>query len=224
MHPVRVVLGKELAEIVGNRRLIASLCALPLVMVVVALAILATYTRNDIDVVLLTVARFYVPDAQPEQVKQIVLEAMVRNSIGMFLIMPLFLPVLIASHAIAGEKERRTLEPLLASPVGARELMLGKTLAAVIPALGVTVLAFAVFAIGADVIAWPVLGRLLLPDASFLFAVLVLAPLLSFLGTCVSVLISARVGRHVEIRRGSCAGSGQEPTQAIAGGVGGHRQ
>ncbi|MFN7135698.1 MAG: ABC transporter permease, partial [Myxococcales bacterium] len=126
--------------------------------------------------------------------KRILLEVMVQNSVGLFLIMPVFLPVLVASQALAGEKERRTLEPLLAAPISPAQLVLGKTLAAMLPALAISTLAFAVFAVGADLITYPLVGRLLLPDGMFFFAVLVLAPLLSFLGTTLSVAISARVG------------------------------
>ena len=35
----------------------------------------------------------------------------------LYLVMPVFVPILISSHAVAGEKEKRTLEPLLSSPV-----------------------------------------------------------------------------------------------------------
>jgi ABC-type Na+ efflux pump permease subunit len=120
--------------------------------------------------------------------------ATVRNSVGLFLVMPIFLPVIIASQSVAGEKERHTLEPLLATPVTARDLVLGKSLTAVVPAMAITRVAFAAFAVGADLVVWPVVRRAVLPESTFLFALLVLAPLLSFFGTCLSVFISARVG------------------------------
>ncbi len=53
----------------------------------------------------------------------------------MFLLMPLLVPSVIASYSIVGEKMRRTLEPLLAAPVKTWELLLGKCLASLVPAL-----------------------------------------------------------------------------------------
>ena len=58
--------------------------------------------------------------------------------VGIFLLMPVFVPILISSQSVAGEKERRTLEPLLAAPVSASELLLGKSLASVVPAVAIT--------------------------------------------------------------------------------------
>jgi ABC-type Na+ efflux pump permease subunit len=188
-----IVFRKELAEILANRSLLASLSGLPVTMVGVSLFVLWAYVRGADEPSIAAIAHWYVGDLGGRPTVEVIVEVTLRNAVGLFLVMPIFLPVLIASQSVAGEKERRTLEPLLATPITARELVLGKSLAAVVPAMGITLVAFLAFAIGADLIAWPVLGRLVLPDATFLFAIFVLAPLLSFLGNCISVLISARV-------------------------------
>jgi hypothetical protein len=57
----------------------------------------------------------------------------------------------------------------------------------------VTLVSFVLFAVSVDLLTWPVLGRLLVPDASWVFALVVLAPLLSFFGNTVTVLVSSRV-------------------------------
>ena len=44
-----------------------------------------------------------------------------------------------------GEKTTRTLEPVLATPISVLELLLGKALAAVIPAVGATWISFLIF-------------------------------------------------------------------------------
>jgi ABC-2 type transport system permease protein len=194
MRGARVVLRKELAEILANPMLLASLSSLPAVMVAVTLGVLWTHVAGANEASVVALARWYAPSAPPGAAAAVLIEATVRNSLGLFLVMPVFLPVIIASQSVAGEKERRTLEPLLATPLTAFDLVLGKTLAAAAPALAITFVAFGVFAAGADLVAWPVLRRAILPNAAFLFSVLILAPLLSFFGTCLSVLISARVG------------------------------
>jgi ABC-2 type transport system permease protein len=117
----------------------------------------------------------------------------IQSSIALFLVMPLFIPVLISAQSVAGEKERRTIEPLLASPLTAGEIVLAKSLAAVLPAMFITGIAFLVFAALVDVLAWPVVGHLLVPNVPWAFGLLVLAPLLSFLGNTITVLVSSRV-------------------------------
>ena len=112
---------------------------------------------------------------------------------GMFLVMPVFVPILISSQSVAGEKERRTLEPLLASPVTAVELVAGKSLASLVPAVAISWVAFvaAVHRRGRGGVA-PGPGP---ADAQRAVALrrVVLAPLFAFFGNGVAVLISARV-------------------------------
>jgi hypothetical protein len=62
-----------------------------------------------------------------------------------------------------------------------------------LPAVFITWIAFVLFAVGVDAMAYPLLGRALLPDRRWLFAVLVLVPLFAFLGCTVTVLVSSRV-------------------------------
>ena len=51
------------------------------------------------------------------------------------LLIPMALPVYVAAYSIIGEKETRSLEPLLATPISTAELLVGKTIAAVTPAV-----------------------------------------------------------------------------------------
>src|SRR5690606_30011497 len=48
---------------------------------------------------------------------------------------PISISLVIALETFVGEKERRSLEPLLATPLTNTELYIGKTLAAIIPPL-----------------------------------------------------------------------------------------
>jgi len=190
---VRAVLRKELLELVGNRGLLASLCALPAIMTVVPWGIAWSYAYDPNDVAVREIARYYHVLQQGVLPGASLVEATARQWLGLFLVTPMFLPVLISSQAVAGEKEKRTIEPLLASPASGAEILLGKSLAAVIPATLITWLFFALFSVGMDFIARPLLHRLVVPDATWLFAMVVLAPLLALLGNAIAVAISARL-------------------------------
>ncbi len=194
MSRTLALLGKDLREIRRSRGLLVSMAALPMTMVPLPIFLVWTFEHFPIGEAqnLLTTAyrdglQLY-PDA-----RMALVAVMVHHCISLFLVMPLFIPVLIAAQSVAGEKERRTIEPLLASPLSAAEIVLGKSLAAVVPALGITWVAFALFAVGVNRTAAPLFHRPLLPDGPWLFAVLVLAPLLCFLGNTVTVLVSSRV-------------------------------
>ncbi len=189
-----VLLGKELREIRRSRGLLLSMSALPLSMLPVPIVLVAGVAHAPMGDIHNLIGYYFGGAAGVSgDPRADLIGLVVRNCVALFMVMPLFIPVLIAAQSVAGEKERRTIEPLLASPLAAWEIVLGKSLAAVVPALGISWFAFAVFAVGVDWLTLPLFHRLILPDGSWLFGVLVLAPLLCFLGNTVTVLVSSRV-------------------------------
>jgi len=57
-------------------------------------------------------------------------------------VMPIILPMTIAADSVIGEKERKTLLPLLKTPLTDNEIILGKMLTAMIPGLLVSYASF----------------------------------------------------------------------------------
>jgi hypothetical protein len=172
--------------------LVGSLASLPLTMVGVSLAVLATYVNAD-DSTIQAMTHWYVPEARGRGALPALLDKTLRNSVGFFLAMPAFLPC--SSPASRWRREGAAHARAAAGDPGhALDVVLAKSLAAVIPAMAITLLSFLAFAVGADLLCAEALGRWPLPDAHFAFCLLVLAPLLSFFANCVSVTISARVG------------------------------
>jgi ABC-2 type transport system permease protein len=111
-----------------------------------------------------------------------------------FLIIPLMASSVIASDSFAGEKERKTIEALLATPISDSELFLGKVLVSFIPAMAVTLASFAVYSTVVDVTAFSLFnGALLLPNAVWLILIFGLAPTLALASIGLTVIISARV-------------------------------
>jgi ABC-2 type transport system permease protein len=111
----------------------------------------------------------------------------------LFLLLPIFIPSVLASYAIVGEKRERTLEPVLATPVRTWELLLGKILAALIPALAITFASAAVFAAG--ILAFAVTDRVreVIVTPGWILAVIVDTPLLALIGVALIVVLSSRV-------------------------------
>jgi ABC-2 type transport system permease protein len=111
----------------------------------------------------------------------------------LFLLLPIFIPSVLASYAIVGEKRERTLEPVLATPIRTWELLLGKMLSALIPALGITIVSAALFVAG--VLAFAVTDRVraLIVTPGWILAVLVDTPLLALIGVALIVVLSSRV-------------------------------
>jgi ABC-2 type transport system permease protein len=189
------VAWKDGLDLRKNPGLLWSMFALPAVLVLVPALMVWAWVRAPDDAGLRAMALYYDPNfPSGASAARFLVEKVLDDWFGLYLLMPLFTPILIASQSVAGEKERRTLEPLLASPVTSAELVVGKSLAAVIPAVAISWLAFVAFCIAVDAVAWPLVRALLLPNTLWLFGVGVVAPLYAFLGNGIAVLVSARVG------------------------------
>jgi ABC-2 type transport system permease protein len=110
-----------------------------------------------------------------------------------FLIIPVIASSVIASDSFAGEKERRTVEALLATPLSDGEMLLGKMLVSFVPSVAVTTAAFFVYSAIIDHFTLELFGgRLLLPNNTWLMMIFGLAPTLAFADIALTVLISAR--------------------------------
>ena len=103
------------------------------------------------------------------------------------------LPVIISSYSIIGEKKNRTLEPLLAAPVSVYEIMIGKALSAIIPALLATWISALLFFGLCEAITTYLLHVTIFPDmVVWIVALVIIAPLLSFLGVLITLVISSK--------------------------------
>jgi ABC-2 type transport system permease protein len=110
----------------------------------------------------------------------------------LFMLMPLAIPVTIASYSIVGEKTTRTLEPVLATPIKTWELLVGKGLAAGIPAVMATWASFLIFILGATFLSAGPDLILKLVDPLWLVAVFIVGPLLSIAAVSAAVMVSSR--------------------------------
>jgi ABC-2 type transport system permease protein len=182
-----LIVRKELLELLRSKVLLLSMISLPATVVLVPLLLLWWLLGHAPEQALAFVQEFY--GAAGGASLAGVATVLARNWLPMFLVLPVFLPILIAAQSIGGERERRTLEPLLATPVSTLSIILGKSIAAVIPALLITWTAAALFCLGLDLIA----GARLLPDSAWLFGTLLLSPLLALFGNGAAVVVSARV-------------------------------
>ncbi len=111
-----------------------------------------------------------------------------------FLIIPLMASSVISSDSFAGEKERKTIEALLATPISDGELFLGKILVSFIPSMIVTFVSFAVYTVVFDVMVYGIFdGMLLLPTIDWILLIFGLAPTIVLATIGLTVMISGKV-------------------------------
>ncbi|MBC8497560.1 ABC transporter permease [Candidatus Bathyarchaeota archaeon] len=110
-----------------------------------------------------------------------------------FLLIPVMASSVIASDSFAGEKERKTIEALLATPLTDGELLFGKMLVSFVPAMAITILSFIAYTVVVDVGTYGLFGALLLPTLEWFLLIFLMTPALSLAAIGLTVLISSRV-------------------------------
>lgn len=194
MKKIRTIIHKEWAEVFKNRLVISTIIFMPLLLTAIPLTMFY-FTRGTSSAELTSdmpqqFLQLCPPDLSGSECFQVF---MTSQFMLLFMIIPLMIPVNIAAYSIVGEKTTRSLEPLLATPITTGELLAGKNLAAVIPAVVATWFGFVVFILGTWVLvdSPQVLAELL--DPMWWIAVLFLGPLLAVLSVNFSIMVSTRV-------------------------------
>ena len=196
MDKIKTIIRKEWAEVFKNKMVIFTVAFLPLIMTALPLGII--FASRDA----------MVADAINTEMPSDMTNSMCPGSLNsaecfqvflvsqfmmMFMIVPVAIPVTIAAYSIVGEKTTRSLEPLLATPISTIELLVGKCLAAVIPATLATYAAFGLFAGGSWLLVTNKSLLTALLDARWLIAIFVEGPLLATMSVTFALMVSSRV-------------------------------
>jgi ABC-2 type transport system permease protein len=107
------------------------------------------------------------------------------------LLIPTMIAVSLATFSIIDEKQSRSLEPLLATPVKTWEVLLGKALAGAIPAILMSWICAGIFFLGVALMGWGgLIGLVLTP--SWYITFFLLTPVVAVLSFLLGVIGSSR--------------------------------
>ncbi len=193
MNKIQTIIDKEWAEVFKNRIVLFTVAFMPMMFTALPLVFLYILGKevgsdaSDLPPQFLELCGQALTGGECFQVY------MVNQFLLLFMMLPLMIPVVISSYSIVGEKTTHCLEPLLATPITTGELIIGKGLAAAIPAIGATWAGFIIFAIGARLMVSNPLVYMRLMDPMWLMAIGVVGPLMAVAAINVSIIVSARV-------------------------------
>ena len=193
---IHLIIEKEFDEILKNKLILATILGMPLIfsLVIPAAMLLPAivspdqFTSNN-----MTQLARNLPGADNMKPVEAYIVFMVSAILPFFMMLPAILPTIISSYSVVGEKKNRTLEPLLAAPVAVEDIMAGKALAALIPALLATWISAAIFAAVVYLLTNGIVHQILVPDLTWLIGLFILSPLIAFLGVMFTVVISSKV-------------------------------
>jgi ABC-2 type transport system permease protein len=188
---IYAIIEKEIADARKNKMIVISMAVLPIMLVALVLGTAFFMLRSGtaLDQGELSIIPSQLRSMDPLQAFLIMMN---DQYMFYFLLIPMMMPVYIAAYSIIGEKETKSLEPLLAAPISTWELLVGKSLAAALPAIILTWLSFIVLIIGSYfVMPGPVFVAMIRPV--WLTAMVLLSPLLALLSVFSGVIVSSRM-------------------------------
>lgn len=161
------VVRNEMRQFRRNRFIVSTMLVLPVVFLIVPIADLFRHAAPALQ------------------------RAQVGTSLLVLLVVPVVIPATLAAYAVVGEREQGTLEPVLTTPIRREELLLGKALAAMLPAVAIAYLVFAVVVVAVRIGASQVVVSSVWQAPNFLAQAL-FAPLLAGWAVWVGIAISVR--------------------------------
>lgn len=110
----------------------------------------------------------------------------------MLVLIPVTSSMSLAAYSVVGEKQARTLEPLLVTPITTFELLGAKVLGAFLPSIALTAVSYIVYVLMTVIFARPGVAGILL-GARSIATVFVLGPLAALAALQMAVCVSSRV-------------------------------
>ena len=190
------LLRKELLDVSRNRGALlpvvlvtAIALVVPFVVTIVVPRVIGERLSDDTDLV--RISRIVDPAATltPDGRVQLFF---FQQFLLLFLLTPTTGAMAMAAHSVVGEKLARTLEPLLATPIGTFELLLAKVLGALVPTLVIAMAGLSLYLAGVALLALPgVINAMANMRTAIL--VLLVGPASALLSLQAAILISSRV-------------------------------
>lgn len=189
---VATILRREFLETVRNRLLLSTILIPPIVLTVVPILLAAVVDERALPPELATQVVAQRPEWGAFTPGELAGAFAVQQFLVFFLLMPAYIPLSIATFSIIGEKQARSLEPVLAAPIRTVELLAGKAIAALVPGVLAGWVTYLVFMGLASVVYGPNLFGVV-TDPSWLAGVFVLGPAVGLSSVVAGVIVSARV-------------------------------
>jgi ABC-type Na+ efflux pump permease subunit len=205
---IRAIVEKDVREIFANRMVVLPMVVVPLVLCVVLPAVV-TLLAFKLGVAAVQGASFIekivplypVPARLGSTVDSIIYIFLNYTFLPFFMMVPIVISTVIAANAVVGEKERKTLETLLYTPVTSRELLVAKELSVFLPAMFIAYASFVAYFLVTNGIGLAFRNILLVRSLVWIPGLLLLAPAVSLLALSITILVSLKAKSFTEAQQ-----------------------
>jgi ABC-type Na+ efflux pump permease subunit len=194
----KALIDKDIKEITSSKQVIMPMTIVPIILTVIVplgLLITANFVGNDSSMFtkmapLLKKLPYEYSTYTPAQ---LLIKVMINFMFpSYFLIIPIMCSGVIGASSFVGEKEHKTLESLLYTPISMEQLLRAKILGVFIPSYMVTLLSFVIFGIILNIGGFIYFGGLIFPDIKWLIIILWISPAINLLSLIFTVMVSAK--------------------------------
>lgn len=194
--PLAALLRKELLDVSRNRGALLPVViialfalALPFAITIAIPALTAQRLGDDSDLLKLSEALGAHDELTTDGRVQLFL---FEQFLLLLLLTPITGAMALAAHSVVGEKQARTLEPVLATPIGTIELLVAKVLGALAPTLAIAMAALNLYFVGLGLFAEPGVLRAMATVRTALLVLLVV-PASALVSLQAAIIVSSRV-------------------------------
>src|SRR5215471_6064392 len=195
MMRIRAMLRKELLDLLRNRAallpvVIATVVSLLIPFFVIVMLPAMTGRSLAGDPALELASRSGQTTEVPAQIRVPVF--LFQQFLILFMLTPITGAMSLAAHAVVGEKQNRTLEPLLATPLTTIELLVAKVVGALLPTFAISAAGLIVYILG--IVLWdPRTAIAAILTGRTLVLVLLVGPAAALVSLQSAIVISSRV-------------------------------
>ncbi|MDF2881418.1 MAG: transporter permease protein [Clostridiaceae bacterium] len=200
----KAMIYKDIKEITGDKQVLLPMLIVPLIMMMVlpaGLMIGARYGVTGINGMDLMMKRFS-NLLHYENQSQFIVELGVNYMFPiLFLLIPIMTSCIIGASSFVVEKEKKTIETLLYTPMTIKDLFISKVLGTLVPAYAVALISALFFGIIVNTGGLFYFGKLIFPNIKWIILIIWVAPAATLLGISFMVLISAKVHTFQEAQQ-----------------------
>ncbi len=194
----KALIKKDLNEITSSKQVILPMAIVPLVLTVLIplVLIIGVNYIGDVSDILRGVGSLLkkLPsEYEAYNPAQLVIKIAVNYLFpSYFLIIPIMCSGIIGASSLVGEKEHKTMETLLYTPISMEQLLRAKILGVFIPSFIITLISFIAFGIVINIGGFIYFGGLIFPDIKWLIIILWISPAINLLSLTFTVMVSAK--------------------------------
>lgn len=188
------IIKKDLRGITSNRRMFVTLLIVPLVLtmflptVFILIFRFAPMDSSDLQILI-----DMLPSGPGGDMAHRMTDLLLNYIMPVFfLLIPIMASSIMAASSFVGEKEKRTLETLLYSPLSLKQIFRSKVLASFCLGVSVSLLSFGAMLLTLETEAFLIIGSLVPPDIKWSLILLLVSPSVSLIAITLIVRISAR--------------------------------